>query len=106
MAWGGSPLVSSLGTRLVIVTGASLANGASGTISNPGGGGDIVLPSNFPALTGLEFVYFWLYEDPAAGAPVFAYRYTGGIWTVKNLDPVNATNTLRGYVKSWFSMEM
>jgi len=50
MAFTGVPVVTSMGKRIVKITGVSLLATASGTITAFGGGGDAVLPATFPTL--------------------------------------------------------
>ena len=103
MAFGGTPVATSLGTRVALLTGATLANNTTGTVGAAGSGEDFELPSSFPTLDGNEDIRFDHAADPAGGTPVFSYSYAAGVWTIKNLDAANASGVLRGIIQSFHS---
>ena len=108
MAFTGTAVVNATGRDIVRITGASLAAGASGTITAAGGAGDITLPVGFPAFaantTRCDVNHA---AAPAGGTPLVSIAKSGGppitTITLTNEDGVNNTGELEIWVKQIYS---
>ena len=95
MAFTGTGVNASYGTRQVRITGLSLASGATGTIGNNGSGADHELPTNFPTLA-VNVKAHVNYEAPNAGIEMGITKAAGPpvLVNLRNHDGVNATGNL------------
>lgn len=99
MAFGGTPVATALGKNIIRVSGATLAAGAAGTISDNGGGGDVELPVGHAGVTIANTIALVNhFAAPAAGTPNFIVAKAAGLITVTNNDGVNATGELEIWV--------
>lgn len=106
MAFTGTASITKVAGDLVVIEGLSLAAGANGTISLNGGGGDVELPADFqPSDYGdvdlSESLKVECHKVAASTATLDLFWDTtpAGLTTITNDDGVNATPTLKIWVR-------
>lgn len=91
MAFSGSATVTSLGKNIVHITGITLGAGASGTISDSTGSGNIKLPSSFPGiLFGITMVLLNITTVPLLRP--FVVNTLDGIITITSQETTESGN--------------
>ena len=88
MAFTGTPTKSLLGALITKITGLTLAAGASGTISNVSGGGDVELGATAPQIDADDT------QVHIEGDEMTYSSITDGVITVTNGDSIYASRNL------------
>lgn len=98
MAFTGTPTKTLLGGLITKITGITLAAGASGTISNASGGGDIELGSTAPEIDADDTMVH------IEGDEMTYSSISAGVITVTNGDSLNASRNLVIWVRKLHSI--
>lgn len=91
MSFIGTPTKTLLGAQQTKITGVTLAAGASGTITNAGGGGDIELPVKSPTIGTTT-------RTIVCGDAMCSASRSSSTITIKNEDGLNASNDLEIWI--------
>lgn len=95
MAFTGTATVTPISKTINKISDVSLAGGATGTISNNGGGGDATLPANAAAINDNTKVTIMC--DNKCYASI-----NTGVITITNSDGSNASNSLVIFIENLF----